>query len=90
MFHAKDGKERTTPNRASRRLTHVLLALTLIVQPGCMCGCSVPAVRMRPANRNEASSAVGPESPAVETPAGACCAHCSPPTGANAPASHAP
>lgn len=89
MFLAKEGKERTTANQATRRLTHALLALTLIVQPGCMCGCSVPAARMRPAKRSEAPNA-GPESAAVNTPAGACCPHCSPPTAANAPATHAP
>lgn len=75
MVSAMDGSRVGRHFRAARRLTHAVLALVVLVQPGCMCGCSAPAARMAPRNGDTISGTERPEiSPAN---AGTCCPHCS-------------
>jgi len=70
----------------SRRLMHGLLAMTVLVQPGCMCGCSTPAA----ARRADGQTLKLDPSPAQASARleGECCAACSPAPPTPAPAVH--
>lgn len=88
MALAKEGNGRTGPNRTARRLTHGLLILTVLVQPGCMCGCSGPGAPTSARNGNMVSAVARSEiSPAT---AETCCPHCSAATEDRPPVSTAP
>lgn len=79
MVQATEGKTAASGNVTARRLTHGLLALTVLMQPGCMCGCSLPsATRGISANGSMVSVADRAELSPGQTRTGACCPECSP------------
>jgi len=78
MIQATEGKTAASRNATARRLTHGLPALTVLVQPGCMCGCSLPSATTKsPTNGNMVSVADRAELPPGQTTAGVCCPDCS-------------
>lgn len=68
MTQAMDGKRAANGNGPVRRLTYGLLAVMVLVQPGCMCGCSLPG----------AARTVSATGSTVSASDGACCPHCTP------------
>ena len=79
MAQATEGKKTASGDGPARRLTHGLLAAIVLVQPGCMCGCSLPsATRTVRASGSTGSVTDGSETTSVWTPEGDCCPHCSP------------
>ena len=78
MAQATEGKTAASGNRTARRLTHGLLAVIVLVQPGCMCGCSLPSTtRTARASGSTGSVADGSETTSVRTAEGGCCPDCS-------------